>query len=124
MALRSERRFISKEAIQSGMLVEFTYKKVSDESIKSYTVLIVDPNKDDYLHGLLISDLSDAELIGLVTKLGSFTYDPDNRAEPITNLQSDAAYDRYLGIKNERRYRTFLRENISSLRQILTGTIT
>ena len=123
MPLRSQRRFIAKSNISSGMLVEFTYKKISDGSSKSYTVLVIDPDKDKYLHALLIEDLSDSELVGMVTKLGQFSYNPDEPNKPITDLKSDEAYNKYLGIKNQRRYRTFLIDNISSLRQILIGEL-
>jgi hypothetical protein len=128
MALRSERRFIANGNIESGMLLEFSYTKIKDGSIKSYMVLVIDPIKknettgNEQLHALLVDDLNDMELIQLITKLGSFEFDPDNRAAPITNLQSDAAYTKYLGtVKSERRYRTFITKNISSLRQILIG---
>ena len=123
MPLRSERRFISKSKISSGMLVEFTYKKVGDGSSKNYTALVIDPDKDKYLHALLIEDLSDNELVNMITKLGEFSYDPDERNKPLVDLQNDEAYDKYLGIKNQRRYRTFLVDNISSLRQILIGKL-
>lgn len=123
MPLRSERRFIAKSNLSSGMLIDFSYKKISDGSSKNYTALVIDPNKDKYLHALLIEDLSDSELVNMITRLGQFSYDPDERNKPITDLQSDEAYSKYLGIKNERRYRTFLVENISSLRQILIGKL-
>ena len=114
MALRSERRFIAKNNIQSGMLLEFSYAKIKDGSTGTYTVLVIDPIKknettgNEQLHALLVDDLSDMQLIQLITKLGNFEFDPDNRAAPITNLQSDEAYTKYLGtVKSERRYRTF-----------------
>lgn len=124
MPLRSERRFIAKDKIQSGMMLEFSYKKIKDDSNDTYMVLVIDPDKDSYLHALKIDDLSDTELIGLITKLGSFTYDPDNRKNPITNLQNDEAYNKYTGIKSDRRYRTFLKNNIVNPRQILLGNVT
>lgn len=123
MPLRSERRFIGKSKISSGMLIDFSYKKVSDGSSKNYTALVIDPDKDKYLHALLIEDLSDSELVGMITKLGQFSYNPDEPNKPLTDLQNDEAYNKYLGIKNERRYRTFLVDNISSLRQILIGEL-
>ena len=76
MALRSERRFIGKKNIQSGMLLEFSYTKKSDGSTKSYMVLVIDPSKKNensntiQLHGIIINDLSDDELINLVSTLG------------------------------------------------------
>lgn len=125
MSLLSERRFIDIGNLSSGMLVEFSYTKISDDSTKSYIAIVIDPNKDNYLHALLIDDLSDFELVNLVVRLGdSFTFDPDKRADPLTNLKTDEAYNKYLGIKNQRRYRTFLVNKISSLRQILIGELT
>lgn len=124
MALKSQRRFISKNNVTSGMLLEFSYTKVSDNTTKNYITLVIDPNKDNRMHALLVDDLSDMELVGMITKLGNFTYDPNNPSNPLTDLKSDAAYNKYLGIKNDRRYRTFLVNNISSLRQILIGELT
>lgn len=123
MALRSERRFISKDKIESGMMLEFSYKKVDDGSVQKYTVLVIDPDKNSYVHALKIDDLSDTEVINLVTKLNSFNYDPTNPRTPITNLQSDDAYNKYLGIKSDRRYRTFVKKNIMYPRQILLGNL-
>jgi len=130
MALRSERRFISKNKIQSGMLLEFSYMKITDGATGVYTVLVIDPAKknestgNEQLHALLIDDLSDMELIGLVTTLGSFQFNPDERTAPLTNLQSDDAYNKYLSTtKSQRRYRTFILKNIASPRQILIGEI-
>ena len=130
MALRSERRFISKSKIQSGMLLEFSYMKIADGATGTYTVLVIDPVKknestgNEQLHALLIDDLSDMELIGLITTLGSFQFNPDERDAPLTNLQSDAAYTKYLSTtKSQRRYRTFILKNIASPQQILIGEI-
>lgn len=124
MALKSQRRFISKTNVTSGMLLEFSYTKTSDNTTKNYITLVIDPNKDNRMHALLVDDLSDMELVGMITRLGSFNYDADNPANPLTNLKTDEAYTKYLGIKNDRRYRTFLVNNISSLRQILVGELT
>ena len=128
MALRSERRFISKSKIESGMLLEFSYTKIADGASGLYTVLVIDPVKknestgNEQLHALLIDDLSDMELIGLITTLGSFQFNPDERDAPLTNLQSDAAYTKYLSsTKSQRRYRTFILKNIASPQQILIG---
>jgi hypothetical protein len=132
MALRSERRFIAKGNIQSGMLVEFSYKKIKDGAVGNYMVLVIDPAKknesttNDQLHGLLVEDLSDMELVRISTEFGKvFNYNPDDIVAPITNLQSDEAYFRYTAstMKSDRRYRTFIVDNISSLRQILIGEL-
>lgn len=125
MGLRSERRFISKNSLKTGMMVEFSYTK-KDSTTSSYTVLVVDPDRNGHLHGILIGDLSDAELIKFATEVGSkFTYDPEERNAPITELQSEAAYQRFKSsmFGNTRRYRTFLLDKITSTRQILTGEV-
>ena len=130
MALRSERRFISKSKIESGMLLEFSYTKIADGASGRYTVLVIDPVKknestgNEQLHALLIDDLDDMELIRLITTLGSFQFNPDERDAPLTNLQSDAVYTKYLNTtKSQRRYRTFILKNITNPQQILIGEI-
>lgn len=146
MALRSSRRFIAQTNIKSGMMVEFTYTKL-DSTTSSYTILIIDPNKNGYVHGLLIDDLSDQDLIRLVevgedtvkNKLGKIKSIPariipaenieeigslkNERTAPLTNLQSDAAYQRFKSseFSEDRRYRTFLIGKMSGVRQILIG---
>lgn len=112
------------------MLLEFSYMKIVDGTTGSYTVLVVDPIKknestgNEQLHALLIDDLNDMELIGLITALGSFEFNPDDRAAPLANLQSDAVYTKYLSTtKSQRRYRTFILKNIASPRQILIGEV-
>ncbi len=122
MALRSERRFIAKNNVKSGMLVEFGYSKL-DNSSNKYTALVIDPNKNNYMHALLIDKLSDAELVSLVTQLGSLNYDPEAKNAPITDLQNDEAYKNYTQIKDKRLYRTFRLNKISNLRQILIGEL-
>lgn len=130
MPLRSERRFISYADIRSGMLVEFDYIPESGSGSKKYQVLVIDPNKqnlhtsDMCLHGLLTDDLGDFEVISLIAKISNLELDPEDRRSPITKLDTDAAYARYKGsVSKERRYRTFLRKNIKSVRQILTGEL-
>lgn len=125
MGLRSQRRFISKYSVKTGMMVEFSYTK-RDSTTSSYTVLVIDPDRNGHLHGLLIGGLSDDELIKLSKEVGGeFNYDPEDRRAPITQLQSDAAYQRFKnsGFSEVRRYRTFLLDKISSIRQILIGEI-
>lgn len=124
MALLSERRFISTTKITSGMFVEFSYRKVKDNITKTYIALVIDPSRDKYLHAVLIDDLSDQEIIQMITQLGNLIYDPMQRDQPLTNLQSDDAYRRYTTLQRKYQYRTFLLANISGLRQILIGSIT
>lgn len=124
MAIRSTRRFVGKANLKSGMLVEFSYTKLKDNQKNNYVALVIDPNKDNYMHALLIDDLTDFQLISLITKIGeSFVYDPDKPDQPLTNLQTNESYNKYLSIKDQRRYRTFLVNNISNLRQILIGEV-
>ena len=122
MALRSVRRFIGINNVKSGMLVQFGYSKL-DNSSNSYTALVIDPNKNNYMHALLIDKLSDAELVSLVKQLGSLNYDPEAKNAPITDLQNDEAYKNYTQIKDKRLYRTFRLNKISNLRQILIGEL-
>jgi hypothetical protein len=75
------------------------------------------------MHALLIDKLSDAELVSLVTQLGSLNYDPEAKNAPITDLQNDEAYKNYTQIKDKRLYRTFRLNKISNLRQILIGEL-
>lgn len=125
MPLRSQRRFISKTNVKSGMMVEFNYTK-SDSTASTYTILVVDPDKSGYLHGVLINDLSDTELIKFTREVGEeFNYNSSERKEPITNLQSDGAYQRYKSSEfgAVRRYRTFVLNKVTNIRQILIGVI-
>ena len=65
------------------MLLEFSYMKIADGTTGRYTVLVIDPIKknestgNEQLHALLIDDLNDMELIGLITALGNFQFNPD-----------------------------------------------
>lgn len=129
MALRSERRFIQKNAINSGMMLEFSYTSL-DNTVKNYSILAIDimsKNNKEYLHGLLMDGLTDFDLVRLSTQIGkTFNFDPDNRSGPLTTLNTNDAYNSYKGsfVKNDRRYRTFLLSNISKLQQILIGELT
>jgi len=68
MAFRSERRFINLDKVESGMMLQFNYTKLSGES-SQYTVLVIDPNRknqrasEPQLHGFIIEDFSDEELL-------------------------------------------------------------
>ena len=131
MAFLSERRFISMDNIQSGMFLEFKYVKESDGAIKSYKVLVIDPQKinentsQKYLHALLIDDFSDEDLMTLIVSLsGEFNYDPDSRDAPLGNLQTDESYRKFVSkYSNTDIYRTFKLTNMSTVRQILTGAV-
>lgn len=129
MSLRSERRFIQKNSINSGMMLEFSYTSL-DDVVKNYSILAIDiisKNNKEYLHGLLMDGLADFDLVRLSTQIGKqFNFDPDNRSDPITKLNSVESYELYKSsnIKNDRRYRTFLMSNITKLQQILIGELT
>lgn len=128
MALKSERRFISRDNIKSGMMLEFSYTKENGDT-NSYEVIVIDPKKSMdnklYLHAILLENMSDEEIIRIAIEFGgTVNFDPDERTAPLTNLQSDQAYNRYKTstTKNKRVYRTFLLNRISGTpRQILIG---
>jgi hypothetical protein len=129
MALRSTRRFISKRDILSGMLLDINYQKNSGEN-KIYSVLVIDPDKvnqhtnNRQLHGILIDDLTDDEIIKLINDMGELTYDSEDTRAPLADLQNNEAYQRFsANYDTKKRYRTFTLENISSARQILIGAI-
>lgn len=132
MALRSERRFIGISNVQSGMMVQFNYTKKSGGS-GSYIVLVVDPDrknnhaKEPQLHGFVIDDMSDEELMEFFTSFRKnvnidFT---DRAASVVEGLNSSEAYDNFKASKyvKNRSYRTFSVSGISQLRQILLGSV-
>ena len=140
MGFRDDGRFISKYEVTTGMIIDFSYTSASRKEKKTarYKVLVIDPAKfhnstdNAQLHGLLIDDkLSDFDIVRISTEIGKeFNYNAnpetdEDRRVPITMLQSNEAYSRYTTsfIKNDRRYRTFLVDNMSSVRQILIGEL-
>jgi hypothetical protein len=132
MAIRSERRFIALSNVQSGMMVQFSYTKKSGGS-GSYLVLVVDPDRkndratETQLHGFVIQDMSDTELIDFFSSFQkSMNIDfSDRAASVIEGLNTDEAYETFKGSKyvKDRSYRTFNVSKISQLRQILLGSI-
>ena len=135
MALRSSRRFTSLDSIESGMMIQFTYTKKRDDSNESYTVLVIDPKKKhetsgtEHLHGLVINDYNDDELLTLAANIGkNFKYEleEESRRDPLAFLKEDAAYQKfiqYYGDDRDKVYRTFIPERMSSVRQILLGAV-
>ena len=132
MALRSERRFIGITSLKSGMMIEFNYTKKSGGS-GNYVVLVVDPKRQNeratepQLHGFVIDELSDSELIEFFTSFGKSTkldYD-DRRASVVEDLNTDEAYNTFKSSKyvKDRSYRTFNLSGMSSIRQILIGSV-
>lgn len=132
MAIRSERRFINIKNIKPGMMVEFNYSKKSGGS-DSYIVLVVDPNRknerasESQLHGFVIDELSDKDLVEFFTSFGKITkldY-TDRRASIVEDLNTDEAYQKFKSSKyvKDRSYRTFNLSGISSIRQVLLGSI-
>lgn len=132
MPLRSERRFIGISSVTSGMMIEFNYSKKSGGSGK-YTVLVVDPYKPNVnssepkLHGFIINELTDSELIEFFSSFGkSVNIDyTDRRATVVKEINTDEAYNTFKSSKyvKNRSYRTFNLSNMSSIRQILIGSI-
>jgi len=132
MPLRSERRFISISSVESGMMIQFNYKKKSGGS-GSYVVLVVDPNRTNehaseaQLHGFVIDELTDKELIEFFASFGKSTkldYE-DRKASVVEELNTDEAYNKFLNSKyvEKRSYRTFNLSGISQVRQILIGLV-
>lgn len=132
MPLRSERRYISLNNVQSGMMIQFNYKKKSGER-GQYIVLVVDPNRtneratEPQLHGFVIKELSDKELVDF---FNSFETDvkltsEDKREPVIKELNTDEAYSKFKSSKyiEDRSYRTFNLSSISQVRQILVGSV-
>jgi hypothetical protein len=132
MPLRSERRFISLSNVESGMMVQFRYKKKSGGS-GDYTVLVVDPDRtndhasEPQLHGYLIDKFSDDELIRFFSSFRkSLNIDYENRrGNVLEGLNTDEAYKQFAtsGYVSDRSYRTFNLSGISQLRQILIGSV-
>lgn len=131
MALRSERRFIGIASLEPGMMIQFNYSKKSGGSGK-YTVLVVDPERQNdratepQLHGFVIDELSDSELIEFFASFGKsmkLDYD-DRRASVVEGLNTDAAYETFKSSKyvKDRSYRTFNLSGMSGVRQILIGS--
>lgn len=132
MALRSEGRFISLNNVKPGMMISFNYTKKSGDSGK-YIVLVVDPRRQNeralepQLHGFVIDELSDKELVEFFTSFGKKTkldY-TDRRASVVEELNTDDAYERFKESKyvKDRSYRTFNLSSMSTVRQILLGSI-
>jgi hypothetical protein len=130
MPLRSERRFISINNVTPGMMIQFNYTKKSGGS-GSYTVLVVDPNRQNdhasepQLHGFVIDELSDSQLIEFFASFGktiNLDYE-DRRASVVEGLNTDEAYNMFKVSKyvDNRSYRTFNLSSMSSVRQILLG---
>lgn len=132
MPLRSERRFININSVESGMMIQFSYTKKSGDS-GNYVVLVVDPNRtneratEPQLHGFVIDELTDSELIEFFSSFNksiNLDYD-DRRAKVVEGLNTDEAYDAFSTSKyvQNRSYRTFNLSGISQVRQILIGSI-
>jgi hypothetical protein len=133
MALRSEQRFINIDRVESGMMLVFKYVKLSGEQ-DTYTVLVIDPNRtnnrarEPQLHGFIIEELSDEELIQFIVSFRTTTNigDYENRRKAIVDkLDTDTSYEKFRSSKyaDGRPYRTFNRSKISQLRQILIGEV-
>ena len=132
MPLRSERRFIGLSDVEPGMMIQFNYSKKSGGG-GSYVVLVVDPNKENdhatepQLHGFVINELSDSQLIDFFSSFGkSVAIDSENRrASVVEGLNTDEAYATFASSKyvKNRSYRTFNLSGVSQVRQILLGSV-
>jgi hypothetical protein len=114
------------------MMVQFSYTKKSGGS-GSYLVLVIDPDRkndratESQLHGFVIDDMSDAELIGFFSSFQkTMNVDFTNRsASVVEGLNTTEAYESFKGSKyvKDRSYRTFNVSGISQLRQVLLGSV-
>jgi hypothetical protein len=115
------------------MMIQFNYSKKSGGS-GQYIVLVVDPNRENdhasepQLHGFVIDQLSDSELIEFFSSFRTtITIDSENRKKSVVEqLNTDEAYAAFASSKyvKNRSYRTFNLSGMSSIRQILVGTPT
>jgi hypothetical protein len=132
MPLRSERRYIGLGDVKSGMMIEFNYAKKAGGSGR-YVVLVVDPDKkndratEPQLHGFVIGDLTDSQLIEFFSSFGTtvkIDYE-DRRASVVENLDSQEAYNKFASSKyvRNRSYRTFNLSGITRVRQVLVGSV-
>jgi hypothetical protein len=114
------------------MMIQFFYKKKSGGS-GQYTVLVADPNRtndhatEPQLHGFVIGELSDKELIEFFSSFEtSIEISPDDKRVPIVKeLNTDEAYNKFVSSRyvSDRSYRTFNISGISQVRQILVGSV-
>jgi hypothetical protein len=132
MPIRSTRRFIGITDVKPGMMVQFNYSKKGGGS-GSYIVLVVDPRRENdhatepQLHGFIIGELSDTQLIEFFNSFGkTVSLDSvEQRASVIEGLNTDEAYAKFSTSKyvKNRAYRTFNLSGISQMRQILLGNV-
>lgn len=131
MALRSERKSISINEVESGMMIEFSYTKKSGDN-NSYIILVIDPSKSNkytgepQLHGFVIERMSDAELLEFFSSFNKNTtleYS-DTQSSVIEGLNTDEAYSTFASSKyvKDRSYRTFNLSSMSQIRQVLLGS--
>lgn len=131
MAIRSERRYIGLDDVKSGMMIEFNYSKAAGGAGR-YVVLVVDPRRQNdrargpQLHGFVIGDLSDSQLVEFFTSFGTsvkLDYE-DRRASVVEDLNTQEAYSKFASSKfvKNRSYRTFNLNGMSKVRQVLLGS--
>lgn len=106
---------IGTSEIKAGMIVEFRYTKL-DGTNDLYSVLVIDPAKPSksdtsselYLHGFSLKDIPDNELKEFFSDISLF------------DLNTDEAYKNFASSKyvDNRPYRTFKVNNISSVTQV------
>jgi hypothetical protein len=111
------------------MLLDIIYQKDSGET-STYSVLAIDPDKvnqftnNRQLHGLLIGDLTDDEIVKLINVMGELIYNPEDKKAALVDLQNNESYQKFsANYDTKKRYRTFTLNNIRSVRQILVGGI-
>jgi hypothetical protein len=129
MQLRSTRRFISVDDIQTGMMLQFRYTKL-DKATDDYTVLVIDPAKVDsrtdriQLHAYDIGQLSDSDIVQFMLDLDTeLSIDANNRRKSLAALNADEVYRHFINSSQykDRPYKRFIPEKMQLVRQILVG---
>lgn len=114
MALRKKAQSIGKNQIRTGQVLEIQYTKVDGEK-DTAMILVTDPEYDGKLHALKLTSLSETEMESLISDIRSVTR---------SNTENKTAI--YDSLKNSpyaviRPYRTYIKNNISSVKRITLG---
>lgn len=96
---------LNKNYIENGMIIKFSYKKVSGEK-KDYMVIVVDRNHDGKMHAINAYEVSPSSLAGLGIKTSERLKRARNLDIPIIENMDQAG---------TQAYRTFLVGNINDV---------
>lgn len=129
--LKAGGRFLGKDAMTTGTVIEFVYTKVSGETNK-YKVIVIDPARENThtreskepakLHAYDITNLDDREFIRFICDLDvPFKINPAEKELSIAELDSIGVYEAFKSsiTRLNRPYRTFNRSKIRSVRKIV-----